>query len=169
MNSDIILVKPARSNSLSFPNNNSVVQEPPPKLGGKSGDPYDSDMDRKNSAGFGRRLGLLLWKNLLLRRRHWIVTLLEILLPTLAAIALAFLRTQITDDNKTIMNTTTIFPPMDELEMLSETRRTLFRKKSFLAYVPVNNLTNQIMMDMSVKLKAKRMGEFLHGGGLHHE
>lgn len=164
MNSEIIIVKPAQTNSSSSPSfndNNSVVQDIPDEKSGEnqvSKQGRKNRMEKKKSAGFGQRLGLLLWKNLLLRRRHWMVTILEILLPTLVALALAFLRTQIVDDNKTVMNTTTIFPSQDEMEMLGETRRTLFRKRSFLAYVPQNNLTRQIMEDMAGRIKAKRMG-----------
>ena len=36
----------------------------------------------------GRKIGLLIWKNLLLRRRHYVVTALEIILPTLCAMIL---------------------------------------------------------------------------------
>jgi hypothetical protein len=45
----------------------------------------------------GQRLGLILWKNLLLRRRHWFVTAFEIILPTLIAIGIAWIRTLIVD------------------------------------------------------------------------
>ncbi|CAL4067232.1 unnamed protein product, partial [Meganyctiphanes norvegica] len=34
-------------------------------------------------AGIGQKLVLLMWKNLLLRKRHWVLTLFEVLLPTL--------------------------------------------------------------------------------------
>lgn len=44
--------------------------------------------------GTGRKLGLLVWKNLLLRRRHYIVTALEILLPTLFSLVLVYGRAQ---------------------------------------------------------------------------
>ena len=40
-----------------------------------------------------RQLALLLWKNLLFRRRHYIVTSLEIILPTLLAMLMAYMRT----------------------------------------------------------------------------
>lgn len=37
-----------------------------------------------------RKISLLIWKNLLLRKRHWLVTLFEILLPTLFALILVY-------------------------------------------------------------------------------
>ena len=42
-----------------------------------------------------RRIRLLLWKNLLMRRRHWIITSLEIILPTLLSILLVYIRTSV--------------------------------------------------------------------------
>lgn len=94
----------------TFDNNNSVVQDPAPQIQGKG----RNNEVGKNKTTFARRLGLLLWKNVLLRRRHFIVTILEILLPTLIALAIAGFRTQIVDDNKTVMNETTIFPSQNE-------------------------------------------------------
>lgn len=43
-----------------------------------------------------RKVGLLVWKNLLLRKRHYVVTTLEILLPTLFALLLVYGRSQAT-------------------------------------------------------------------------
>ena len=40
------------------------------------------------------RIGLLFWKNLTLRKRHYVVTTLEILLPTIFAILMAYVRTK---------------------------------------------------------------------------
>lgn len=44
--------------------------------------------------GVVRKVGLLVWKNLLLRKRHYIVTTLEILLPTLFSLVLVYGRSQ---------------------------------------------------------------------------
>jgi hypothetical protein len=40
-----------------------------------------------------RKLGLVMWKNLLLRKRHWIVTSLEIVIPVGLFILAAVIRT----------------------------------------------------------------------------
>ena len=47
----------------------------------------------KKSGRFFPSIGLLLWKNTLLRRRHFVVTTLEIILPTLFACLIAFFKT----------------------------------------------------------------------------
>ena len=44
-------------------------------------------------AGLLRKLGIVLWKNLLLKRRHWIFTSLEIVVPTLLFMVLALIKT----------------------------------------------------------------------------
>jgi len=41
-----------------------------------------------------RKVGLLVWKNLLLRKRHYVVTSLEIVLPTLFALILVYGRSK---------------------------------------------------------------------------
>lgn len=44
---------------------------------------------------FLRKIFLLLWKNLVLLRRHYIVTACEIILPCLAIIAVAYIKAQL--------------------------------------------------------------------------
>jgi hypothetical protein len=43
-----------------------------------------------------RKLGLVMWKNLLLRKRHWILTSFEIVIPVALFIVAAVLRSLIT-------------------------------------------------------------------------
>lgn len=43
-----------------------------------------------------RKVGLLVWKNLLLRRRHYVVTTLEIILPTLCAMLMVIIFNSVT-------------------------------------------------------------------------
>jgi hypothetical protein len=56
----------------------------------------ESFFNLKSIMDSARKVGLLLWKNLLLRRRHYIVTALEIILPTLFALILVYGRNQAT-------------------------------------------------------------------------
>lgn len=48
--------------------------------------------NNKRSKSVWRKLVLLMWKNLLLRRRHWLLTTFEILLPTLLFTLLVTIR-----------------------------------------------------------------------------
>jgi hypothetical protein len=45
-----------------------------------------------------RKFGLVVWKNLLLRKRHWIVTSLEIVIPVVLFILAAVVKTQLSPD-----------------------------------------------------------------------
>jgi len=64
------------------------------------GEDYDDDGGAYAAKSIGlntkmvlERISLLLWKNLLFRRRHYIVTTLEVILPTLLAMTIAYMRT----------------------------------------------------------------------------
>ena len=48
-----------------------------------------------------RKFGIILWKNLLLKRRHWIFTTLEVVIPTLLFIVLALIKTAAMGDGGT--------------------------------------------------------------------
>jgi len=47
-----------------------------------------------------RQLWLISWKNLIVRKRHYILTAIEIFLPSLFAICLAYGRSNIPDDSQ---------------------------------------------------------------------
>jgi ATP-binding cassette subfamily A (ABC1) protein 3 len=47
-----------------------------------------------------RELKLILWKNLLIRKRHWVLTLIEILIPILLFTVIAYGRSKINGLNK---------------------------------------------------------------------
>jgi hypothetical protein len=58
-----------------------------------------------------RRIYLLLWKNLLFRRRHYVVTAFEVILPTILAMLMAFLRTQLDEGTYKLVDRVSVFPP----------------------------------------------------------
>ncbi len=45
--------------------------------------------------GLGRKFGTVMWKNGVLKVRHWLVTTLEVLVPTILFIIVAILRNSI--------------------------------------------------------------------------
>ena len=45
--------------------------------------------------GLGRKFGTVLWKNAVLKRRHWLVTAMEIIVPTILFITVAVMRNSI--------------------------------------------------------------------------
>jgi hypothetical protein len=87
-----------------------------------------------------RKFGLVMWKNLLLRKRHWIVTSFEIVIPVGLFILAAVIRSLIgsSDVNLTPAQ---YFPVEDE-----ESLRLYFRfYDSPLLYAPNNSFTRYIM------------------------
>lgn len=67
-----------------------------------------------------RHLLLLLWKNLLFRRRHYLVTAFEIFLPTLCAFIIAFMKTLMIDSGGTVEKNDTIYSPTSPYVSLYE-------------------------------------------------
>jgi hypothetical protein len=87
-----------------------------------------------------RKLGLVMWKNLLLRKRHWIVTSFEIVIPVGLFILAAVIRSLSSYSGGN--NTPTQYFDADN----EETLRLYFRfYKSPLLYAPDNNFTRYIM------------------------
>jgi hypothetical protein len=62
-----------------------------------------------------RRIYLLLWKNFLFRRRHYVVTAFEIILPTLFAILMAYIRTEVPEGQKADFPDGEVYPLVSEL------------------------------------------------------
>lgn len=58
-----------------------------------------------------RKFRLIIWKNFIIRQRHWVLTCLEIIIPVLLFILLAYIRGNIGDINRMYINETTYFPP----------------------------------------------------------
>jgi hypothetical protein len=50
----------------------------------------------RGCCGSCRKIGLVVWKNLLLRKRHWLILLLEIVLPTLFIFAICSISNAVT-------------------------------------------------------------------------
>lgn len=86
-----------------------------------------------------RKLGLVVWKNLLLRKRHWIVTSFEIVIPIVLFIVAAVIRFMITS-SIVIINPAEYFPVRYEY-MLKQ----YLKYDSSLLYAPNNSFTRYIM------------------------
>lgn len=50
------------------------------------------------------KLKVVIWKNLIIRRRHWLLTTFESLLPVVVFFLIAYVRSQIKGYNKTIVD-----------------------------------------------------------------
>jgi ATP-binding cassette subfamily A (ABC1) protein 3 len=98
-----------------------------------------------------KKLCLVLWKNFVIRKRHWILTLLEIVIPVLLFIVVVLIRSEIgPSDDK--------FHPVEYFEMWTEDKvieqsMSTLSYSSFLLYAPQNNFTTKIMSVVSSQLK----------------
>lgn len=100
---------------------------------------------------FLRKLCLILWKNLVIRKRHWILTLIEIVIPVLLFIVVALVRSEIGPSIDTLH-------PAKYHEILTEGAviegsMEAISESSSLLYAPHNNFTQKIMAAVSSPLK----------------
>ncbi|PNF40610.1 ATP-binding cassette sub-family A member 3 [Cryptotermes secundus] len=101
--------------------------------------------------GLLKKLWLVLWKNLIIRRRHWILTSIEIVIPVLLFIVVAVVRSEIgpSDD---------VLHPMQYYDIwtedtIIEQSMTSLSDTSLLLYAPHNNFTKRMMTVVSSRLK----------------
>lgn len=94
-----------------------------------------------------KKFCLVLWKNFVIRKRHWILTLLEIVIPVLLFIVVVLIRSEIgPSDDK--------FHPVEYFEIWTEDK-VIDQSVTTLSllYAPQNNFTTKIMSVVSSRLK----------------
>jgi ATP-binding cassette subfamily A (ABC1) protein 3 len=89
-----------------------------------------------------RKFGLVVWKNLLLRKRHWIVTLFEIVIPVALFILAAVTQSQLKTSAAVIRVLANYRPIQNENIVTSYILS--FCNKTVL-YAPNNTFTSSIM------------------------
>lgn len=102
---------------------------------------------------FWRNFNLIVWKNLLIRKRHWLITLLELVFPALLfSLSLFFLHSLKKNiDEKLIIQP--LIPMTQLIENFSSTNK-MFK------YLPSNDFTDSLM-----KTVVKRLGFEMEGKG----
>jgi len=88
-----------------------------------------------------RKFGLVVWKNLLLRKRHWIVTSFEIVIPVALFILAAVIQSQLRSPD-VIHVSANYFPIQKEKEV---TNNILYHCNETLLYAPNDTFTSLIM------------------------
>jgi ATP-binding cassette subfamily A (ABC1) protein 3 len=98
-----------------------------------------------------KKLCLVLWKNFVIRKRHWILTLIEIVIPVLLFIVVVLIRSEIgPSDDK--LHPAEYYKIWTEDEVIEQSMTTL-SDSSLLLYAPENNFTTKIMAAVSSRLK----------------
>jgi len=98
-----------------------------------------------------RKLHLVLWKNLLIRKRHWILTLIEIVIPVLLFIVVASVRSEMHSSDD-ILHPVSYFDIWTEGRLIRNGMMSL-SSSSLLLYAPDNNFTQRIIAVVSSQLK----------------
>ncbi|CAG7730793.1 unnamed protein product [Allacma fusca] len=104
-------------------------------------------------------IGLLLWKNLLVRRRHYVILLFEILLPTLFALLFAGFKAVVPtiDAVNTLVNTSfTEYGESDLARRIITSREKRSNITFIIGYAPTNNKTDEIMKAFETGLQKYR-------------
>jgi hypothetical protein len=99
----------------------------------------------------GKQLGLLLWKNYIIHKRKWAVTLFEILIPTLFSIILIIIRQSV--DAQQVSTATT----WSKFNWLPKNR--LISNLTTILYAPnKNTFLDQVMSTASANLNLTCIG-----------
>lgn len=95
---------------------------------------------------------VLLWKSLQLRKRHWLSTIIEIIIPCLLFLLIHHLKLIMSNDasGPTIINQT-ISSPISEDNLYNNFMT--YSRNYFILYTPQTNETEQIMNIVKTKLK----------------
>ena len=86
----------------------------------------------------------------MIRKRHWILTLLEIVIPVLLFIVVVLIRSEI-GPSEDKFHPVEYFEMWTEDKVIEQSMSTL--SYSFLLYAPQNNFTTKIMSVVSSQLK----------------
>lgn len=96
----------------------------------------------------------LLWKNFILRKRHWILTILEISTPISLILLITFMRSRAPDLSKVYVNSTTALEkiPLENIEGN-------FNIRDFqLFHSPTTEFTDLIIREVQQKLELYNEG-----------
>lgn len=87
-----------------------------------------------------RRLAVLVWKNtVLVRTRHWIIAILEILVPLALFSLMASIRANSADFGSNVVKDYNYYEPHNQLEFNNKL------KDKTIHYAPTNNFTRELM------------------------
>jgi ATP-binding cassette subfamily A (ABC1) protein 3 len=104
-----------------------------------------------------RELKLILWKNLLIRKRHWVLTLTEILIPTLLFTLIVYGRSKVSGLNKIEIKD----PTYHEKSEIDKIYARLGVGEMSLWYSPYTDFTEGIIKIVQEKFQIPEEGNFI--------
>ena len=108
-------------------------------------------------ATFFKKLILVLWRNFIIRRRHWLLTIFEIVIPVLLFIMIAALRSNMSESTDNFFPTS-YFPAWDENDLTKDTQVTYSHTP--LLYTPINNFTTFMIKEVAKEFNLKGKNNF---------
>ena len=98
------------------------------------------------------KLVTILWKNLVIRKRHWVLTISEIVIPIILFTLVAYGRSKISGMSKVHIKEPTYYDVTDTRNIYSHLD--LYELK--LWYAPSTNFTREIIYKIQDKLQMRR-------------
>lgn len=108
-----------------------------------------------------KQLRLVLWKNSLIRKRHWVLTLFEILLPILLFILVSYSRSKISGIAKQEIVDPTYSEPIHMSEKGEIYYTVIDISSTLFFYCPSNNFTDELIQRLKVKLQVHSNGNII--------
>ncbi|KAJ3652605.1 hypothetical protein Zmor_018556 [Zophobas morio] len=105
-----------------------------------------------------RKLTAIVSKNLIIRKRHWILTLCEVVVPIILFVVVAFARSKVNGMNKIHIEEPTFYEPMDTYDIYSH----LDAGEINFWYAPGTNFTRTIIngIQSKIRIPGDRVKEF---------
>jgi hypothetical protein len=101
-----------------------------------------------------RKFLLLIWKNTyVIRKRHWVVTICEIIIPSFLFLLMAIVRASTGAFGVEYIKEPTYFPEVSESEMLNN-----LAPGTSINYAPTNNCTMNLVTRLSINCNLYNQG-----------
>lgn len=105
---------------------------------------------------YWKSLKVILWKNYIIRKRHWLLTLLTIIIPTILFAFFGYARSKTAGVSKNFVNTTSYNEPID----IHDLYKKINRHDTKLYYAPNTQFTEEIVNLARLKLHILHDGTF---------
>lgn len=102
------------------------------------------------------KLKVVIWKNIIIRKRHWLLSILEIAIPVVLFVLISYARSKIEGIGKRYINETTYNPAYSSSTFYNDRSK----GDGFIYYTPENQFTNSLIYEVQLKLNLNSAGIF---------
>lgn len=118
--------------------------------------PYSPVMGPATTTSPLLKLKVIIWKNWVIRRHHWFLTLCEILLPILQFALFAYTRSQVGGMGKQYVNTSS-YAQLESTDLILAK----FPHQAIFLYAPRTNFTAELIHGVQTKLEITNNGTYI--------